>query len=53
MPEIGKSGFITLFGVQLLKEKLAVTKLAGKIIEAQASAQRILRLTESARRSAS
>ena len=35
MPETGKKGFITLFGVQLLKEKKQLTTLAGKIMEAQ------------------
>lgn len=35
MPETGKKGFITLFGIQLLKEKKQLTTLAGKIMEAQ------------------
>lgn len=53
MPEISKSGFITLFGVQLLREKKQVTSLACKIVEAQAQASRAIRLTDSHRRSIS
>mmetsp|Transcript_5146 Transcript_5146/g.6292 ORF Transcript_5146/g.6292 Transcript_5146/m.6292 type:complete len:257 (+) Transcript_5146:1165-1935(+) len=53
MPETGKSGFITLFGVQLLKEKKQLTTLASKIQDAQEASHRSLRLTESFRRSAS
>lgn len=40
MPETGKKGFITLFGVQLLKEKKQLTTLAGKIMEAQEQQQK-------------
>jgi len=35
MHENGKAGFITLFGVQLLKEKKNITNGAAKILEAQ------------------
>ena len=58
MAEKGKVGFITLFGVQMLRDKKQVTNLAAKILEAQqVIAQRQIRqsgaLTESVRRSAS
>lgn len=55
MPQIGKSGFTTLFGVQLLKEKNKVTILANKIMEAQQThAQRVRpALGESARMTSS
>lgn len=35
MSEKGKAGFVTLFGVQMLKEKKQITNFAGKILEAQ------------------
>lgn len=35
MPENGKCGFITLFGVELLKDKKHITTQATKILEAQ------------------
>ena len=35
MLERGKAGFITLFGVQLLKEKKKLSALASNILEAQ------------------
>lgn len=34
MSQKGKTGFITLFGVQLLREKKQITAYAGKILEA-------------------
>jgi hypothetical protein len=35
MRENGKAGFITLFGLQLLKEKKHLTNVASKILDAQ------------------
>ena len=35
MRDIGKAGFITLFGLQLLKEKKHITNVASKILDAQ------------------